>query len=66
MTETVENLVLEHLRAIRNDLTAFRSETRSELSDIKHRLGRVEEQIVGLRRDVVRCPRRHLSVTNAY
>lgn len=45
-----ENLVLEHLRTIRNDITAFRSETRAELNDVKHRLGRVEEQIVGLLR----------------
>lgn len=48
-----ENLVLEHLRAIRNDITAFRSETRAEMNDVKHRLGRIEEQIVGLRLDIV-------------
>ncbi len=48
-----ENLVLEHLRAIRNDITAFRSETRAEMNDVKHRLERIEEQIVGLRLDIV-------------
>ena len=48
-----EHLVLEHLRAIRNDITAFRSETRAEMNDVKHRLERIEEQIVGLRLDIV-------------
>jgi hypothetical protein len=53
MAENTENLVLEHLRAIRNDITAFRSETRAEMNNVKHRLGRIEEQIVGLRLDTV-------------
>ncbi len=53
MANNTENLVLEHMRAIRNDITAFRGETRADLNDVKHRLGRVEEQIVGLLWDIV-------------
>ena len=53
MADNAEDLVLEHLCAIRNDIIAFRSETRAELNDVKHRLERIEEQIVGLRLDIV-------------
>lgn len=53
MTDNAENLVLEQLRALRNDVAGFRAETRTELLDIKHRLVRVEEQVIGLRRDIV-------------
>ncbi len=47
MTENVENLVLEHLRAIRADVTALREDSR----EIKQRLTSVESGIASIRRD---------------
>lgn len=51
MIENTENLVLEHLRGLRNQIEAFQTETRADLREIKHRLNSVETNIVGLRRD---------------
>lgn len=49
MTDNVENLVLEHLRAIR----AGQDRMESELRDIKGRLSAVESGLNGVRRDLV-------------
>lgn len=49
MTENVENLVLEHLRALR----AGQDRIENELKDIKSRLSAVETGLNGVRRDLV-------------
>ena len=48
MTDNVENIVLEHLSAIRADIGAIRH----DISDMKLRLGSLEEHVAGLRRDI--------------
>ena len=48
MTEDTTNLVLEQLRALRNQITAFQSETRDRLDRIEIRLGTVEQTLGGL------------------
>ena len=48
MTDNVENIVLEHLRAIRADIGAIRH----DIADMKLRLGSLEEHVAGLRRDI--------------
>ncbi len=47
MTENVENLILEHLRAIRTDLGGMKDDVR----EIKQRLTSLESAVAGLRRD---------------
>ena len=47
--ENVENIVLEQLRALRNEILAFRAENQNEFSEIKHRLTRVESSIAAMR-----------------
>jgi septal ring factor EnvC (AmiA/AmiB activator) len=47
MTENIENLVLEQLRALRGDIAAVKEDTR----EIKTRLAVVESGIASLRRD---------------
>ena len=47
MTENVENLVLEHLRAIRIDVSAIKDDVR----EIKHRRTSLEGAVAGLKRD---------------
>jgi hypothetical protein len=47
MTETVDNLVLEHLRAIRTDVASIKDDVR----EVKHRLTRLEGAVAGLKRD---------------
>ncbi|CAH1207972.1 hypothetical protein NTGBS_720021 [Candidatus Nitrotoga sp. BS] len=49
MSENIENLVLEQLRALRSEIIAFRAENQSEFSEIKHRLSRVESGIANMR-----------------
>jgi predicted nucleic acid-binding Zn-ribbon protein len=53
MTDNVENLVLEQLRAIRNQIETLQTETRAGFHEVKHRLTSVETGIAGLRRDGV-------------
>lgn len=47
MTEHVENLILEHLRAIRSDIAAMKD----NMHDVKHRLNSIESGIATLRRE---------------
>ena len=48
MTETVDNLVLEHLRAIRADVASIKDDVR----EVKHRLTSLEGAVAGLKRDL--------------
>lgn len=47
MPDNVENLILEHLRALR----AGQGRIEDEVKEVKHRLTSVEAGIAGLRRD---------------
>lgn len=51
MTDNVENIVLEHLRALRNDLREFRTRHDQDMSDIKQRLTTLERGIGSMKRD---------------
>jgi uncharacterized protein involved in exopolysaccharide biosynthesis len=51
MTETIEHLILEQLRALRNQVAAMQSEMRVEFGDVKHRINRLESAVAGIRRD---------------
>lgn len=48
-----DNLVLEHLVALRNDLKEFRKESREELQIIKMRLNSMERTVSGAHDDNV-------------
>ena len=52
MTDDVGNLVLEQLRALRNDLLGLRTDMHAEFKDLKHRLSSLEGAALGSRRDV--------------
>ena len=45
MTENVENLILEHLKALRNELRDFRADTSDNLMQVKARLQSLEERL---------------------
>lgn len=47
MVDNVENLILEHLRAIRADIGGIKDDVR----EIKQRLTSLEAAVAGLRRD---------------
>ena len=58
MADNVDNITIEHLRAIRSDLTEFRGEMRAEFGqvrkefdEIKKRFRILEHHVTGLRRD---------------
>ncbi len=42
MTSETDNLILEHLRQLRNDITNFRQQVTDDMADIKNRLSGVE------------------------
>ena len=66
MTENVENLVLEHLRGLRNQLNEFQQEARERLDRIEFRLGLLEQgqgtvlSMLASDRDEVRSLRRRV------
>lgn len=49
MSDEIENLVLEHLKAIQADIANIKS----DLKEQGHRLGRMEMSLIDLRREVV-------------
>lgn len=51
MTGNVDNLILDLLRALRHQVESLQGEMRSEFSDDKHRIGRLESAMAGVRRD---------------
>jgi regulator of replication initiation timing len=53
MTENVENLILEHLRGLRNQVEGLQGEMRTEFRDVKQRLSHLETLTVGLKPDGV-------------
>lgn len=42
MTDNVENLVLEHLKSLRNELRDFRTRHDQDMDDLKYRLTSIE------------------------
>jgi len=45
MTGDVENLIIEHLKALRNELRDFRAETSDNFMQVKARLQSLEERV---------------------
>jgi hypothetical protein len=48
MPENLDNLILEHLRAMRSDITALRDDTR----EVKSRLTSLETAVSAMRREI--------------
>ena len=46
MDESIDNLIIEHLKGLRSEVQTLRSEMHSEFRDVKHRLASVETTIV--------------------
>jgi uncharacterized protein involved in exopolysaccharide biosynthesis len=51
ITDNIENLILEQLRGLRSQIAWMQSEMRTEFSDVKHRINRLESAAAGIRRD---------------
>ena len=51
MAENMDNLVLEHLRALRSDIQTLRTEMHFEFKDVKHRLSTLEVAMSSVKRD---------------
>lgn len=51
MSENVENLIFEHLKALRNEVTSMRGEMHNEFSDMRERFHSLEATIIGVKRD---------------
>jgi archaellum component FlaC len=52
MTDEIDNLLLEHLKALRNELRDFRNEFHSETDNLKHRMSSLETAMVNVKREV--------------
>lgn len=53
MSENIDNIIIEHLKSLRNELKEFRSETREELQIIKMRINSLERGQAGSHDDSV-------------
>ena len=53
MGENVDNLIIEHLEALRNEVKEFRQETREELEGMKLRISSLERMTAGVHDDIV-------------
>ena len=51
MTDSIEHLIIEQFRALRNQIETMQTEMRNEFGDVKHRISRLEAGIAGIRRD---------------
>lgn len=54
MTDNIENLVLEHLKALRNELRDFRTKTENEFQDLRLRFSELEQGQANLYQGFVR------------
>ena len=52
MAEHVDNIVIEHLKALRSELQTMRSEMHVEFKDVKLRLSSVESATVSIKHDL--------------
>jgi predicted nucleic acid-binding Zn-ribbon protein len=52
MTDDVENLLLEHLKALRNELREFRNEFHTETENLTHRMSALETAMINVKREV--------------
>lgn len=52
MTDAVDNLVLEHLKSLRNEVRDFRNEFHTETENLKHRMSALETAMINVKREV--------------
>lgn len=52
MAEEMDNIVIEHLKALRNELREFRSEFHVETDNLKQRLSGIETSMVNVKREI--------------
>jgi hypothetical protein len=52
MTDTVDNRILEHLKALRNEVRDFRTQALDDLRMIKRRLTSLEGQVASVHADM--------------
>lgn len=58
MPNKIDNLVLEHLRSLRNDLAGFRHDTMERLDNLTARVASMGDQLAGIRADIARLDHR--------
>jgi len=58
MENEIDNIIIEHLKALRNELRSFKAETEENFMIIKNRLSSVEDQLVGIHADIAALNRR--------
>ncbi len=51
MIDNVENLILEHLKALRNELRDFRARHEQDMDDLKFRLVTIERGQAGMKHE---------------
>ena len=49
--ENVDNIIIEHLKGLRSDVAAMRSDMQAEFKDVKARLSHLDASMAGVRRD---------------
>jgi len=52
MTDEIDSLLLEQLKALRNELREFRSEFQTETENLKSRMSSLETAMINVKREV--------------
>ena len=52
MAVQIDNVIIEHLKALRSDVRTLRSEMHVEFKDLKLRLSSVESAIISMKHEV--------------
>lgn len=53
MSENVENIIIEHLKALRNDIRELRQINTDEHNDLKARMSHLEAEMIGIKRSEI-------------
>ncbi len=51
MTDNIDNIAIEHLKALRGELKDFRNKHNGDMADIKHRLTALKRGMGAVKRD---------------
>ena len=52
MAEKIDNVLLDHLKALRNELRDFRNEFHTVSENLKHRMSALETAMINVKREV--------------
>lgn len=53
MTDEIDNIIIEHLKALRSEMRDIRSDLRTDMDDLKARMSSLETAMLSVKREIV-------------